>query len=212
MMNFPDRAGMIATVILSAGRSERMGKQDKLMLLYQEKPLIRIILEKVLAHNFLQVIAVVGRRREQIEREIASLPVEIARNTAHKQELSSSIRAGILTAEANDPNLMIKGYMFFLGDMPLIRYDTIKMLIHRFCPDKKKIVAPVMRGRRGNPVIFDRFYREELTAMSGDRGGGQVIKNHPRETVLIETADTGIFYDVDTWEDYSLLKKKVESV
>jgi molybdenum cofactor cytidylyltransferase len=49
-------------------------------------------------------------------------------------------------------------------------------------------------------VVFDRSLFDRLLAVTGDRGGRELVRDHP-ETVLLDTEDPGVRRDVDTSGD-----------
>ncbi|MDP6017147.1 MAG: hypothetical protein QGI32_13705, partial [Candidatus Latescibacteria bacterium] len=69
------------------------------------------------------------------------------------------------------------------------------------------IVAPVSRGRRGNPVLFSHGFRQQLLALEGDRGAGGLLARYAASVVEVEVDDDGIFTDVDTLQDYHKLRQ-----
>ena len=63
------------------------------------------------------------------------------------------------------------------------------------------MAAPSYAGHRGHPVGFSSDWREELCGLSGDAGARRLIEAHPQALELIETADPGIFRDIDYRHD-----------
>ena len=55
--------------------------------------------------------------------------------------------------------------------------------------------------RRGNPAVFPRDLFGELAALTGDVGGGAVIRRHPERLILVEAASPRELADVDTPAD-----------
>ena len=187
---------MIAAVILASGFSKRMG-ENKLLLPLDDKALIEHALDKIARCSFSNVILVsshddilkMGRDRNIIA---------IYNSNAEKGQ-SESIKLGILNSSE------CEGYMFFTGDQPLLDIDTINLLISSFENDKSKIVAPVCKGKRGNPVIFPSKFREEFLGLAGDTGGRIIINNHIEDALFVEVENEYEFWDVDTQEDYNKL-------
>ena len=56
-------------------------------------------------------------------------------------------------------------------------------------------------------TAFGACYRSELLAISGDKGGRQVMKNHPEELWIMETEEKQL-WDVDLPEDLKRGKKE----
>jgi molybdenum cofactor cytidylyltransferase len=65
------------------------------------------------------------------------------------------------------------------------------------------VVAPLIHGQRGNPVLFDRAAFSDLLELSGDSGGRQIFDRYP--PLLVEWTESGPFLDVDTPADYRRL-------
>ena len=63
------------------------------------------------------------------------------------------------------------------------------------------IIALSWRGRKGNPCLFPREFYGELSALTGDRGGGAVIRAHPDRLLLVEAGTERELLDVDTQAD-----------
>ncbi|RPJ03877.1 MAG: hypothetical protein EHM36_11620, partial [Deltaproteobacteria bacterium] len=104
----------------------------------------------------------------------------------------------------------VQGFVIALGDQPLLKKRTINALIHAFDPGEGEIVVPSYRGRKGNPVLFDRAYRKELLKLAGDVGGRTVIDRHPERIVRVRTRSEAVVRDIDTWKEYRRLKARAE--
>jgi molybdenum cofactor cytidylyltransferase len=121
--------------------------------------------------------------------------------------MSSSLRIGIQTLLTNDYKKEYMPYkadsaLIVLGDQPLITPQVIDTLISVYRTTGMPIVAPLYKGKRGSPVLFDKSLFSELTEVTGDEGGRTVLERHSHEVELIEMGDAWANYDVDTWEAY----------
>jgi molybdenum cofactor cytidylyltransferase len=196
---------MITAVLLAAGCSSRIGAapDSKLLLPWgeEDEPLVAEAARRLIAAGMERVIAVVGHRADDVGRALASMDVEIVLNPDYASGLSTSIAAGIRAAPEETT-----GHLFVLGDMPVVAPDTVIRLCRAFDGSRRSIVVPVADGRRGNPVLFDRSFRCELLALSGDRGAGGLLDQHADCVVEVEVDDDGIFADVDTAEAYRKLR------
>jgi molybdenum cofactor cytidylyltransferase len=89
------------------------------------------------------------------------------------------------------------GYLVALGDMPFVRRATIAALRDALAAGAP-LVAPYWRARRGHPVgLAKRFYKD-LSALSGDVGAKQLIRENERTLVKIPVGDPGVIRDIDT--------------
>jgi molybdenum cofactor cytidylyltransferase len=184
---------MINAIIMASGFSRRMGR-NKLMLLYNSKPLIDNVMDHIIGSGLKSVFLVSGN--EEILERGRLRNIKTIYNGSADAGQSESIKAGILNSPVCD------GYMFFAGDQPLLDEETIRLLADRFEENKDLIIIPVFKGRKGSPVIFPKRFKEELLALSGDTGGREVIKNHPGSVLLVEVKDNSMLLDIDTKEAY----------
>jgi molybdenum cofactor cytidylyltransferase len=90
--------------------------------------------------------------------------------------------------------------MFFNGDQPYLRKETIEKIINS--RKENSIIVPTIDGRRKSPVLFSNKFREELLQLVGDVGGRQVIQNNGDRVVEVEFEDIDDFIDIDSVEEY----------
>jgi molybdenum cofactor cytidylyltransferase len=89
-------------------------------------------------------------------------------------------------------------WLVALGDMPHVAPATLRLLADALAAGAP-IAAPVMDGRRGNPVGFGRVHLQALLALSGDQGARRLLQTCP--VTEVDVADPGIFRDIDTPAD-----------
>jgi molybdenum cofactor cytidylyltransferase len=65
------------------------------------------------------------------------------------------------------------------------------------------LAAPMVDGRRANPVLFDRRTFPDLLALEGDTGGRSLFSKY--QPVWLPWLDSSLVLDVDTQEDYERL-------
>jgi molybdenum cofactor cytidylyltransferase len=121
--------------------------------------------------------------------------------------MSSSLRIGVQTLLTDGYKKRHHAYqvdsaLIVLGDQPLITSKIIDTLITAYRSTGSPIVAPLYKGMRGSPVLFDKSLFSELIEVTGDEGGRTVLERHRHEVGLIEIGDALANYDVDTWEAY----------
>jgi molybdenum cofactor cytidylyltransferase len=96
-----------------------------------------------------------------------------------------------------------------LADEPLLDTAWVDALITRYRATGAAIVAPVFRGTRRHPVLFDRGVFAELADLDGDRGAREVIERDAGRVVLLEFDEPGTV-DVDTPEDLARLEEAAQ--
>lgn len=181
---------------MAAGGSERMG-QPKQLLPVRGRPMVHHVTSALVALGLPQVIVVTGAHKEAVGAALADLPVDIVVNESWAEGMSSSICAGL---RALCPDL--QAVLLVLADQPALTTDLLQSLVAHYRASGAPIVAPVYRGRRGNPVIFDRALFPELLAVRGDRGGRSLIERYREQAELVEVDDPAVIADVDSPEDY----------
>lgn len=183
----------VAALVLAAGSSSRMGKENKLLAPVDGVPMVLRAVNAALASRAMSVTVVLGHEAESIEAALAGRPVQLVRNPDHAQGMSSSLRRGIaaLPQEA-------QAAVVLLGDMPAITADHVDRLIDAFDPSRPTAVLPESAGRRGNPVILPRQLFAQVAALSGDQGARGLLAQHGDLVTQVEFDDEAIFVDVDS--------------
>jgi molybdenum cofactor cytidylyltransferase len=189
-----------AGIILAAGKSSRMGDtvEVKQLLDWHGKPFLWHIAQAALLAELDPVIVVTGAEGKRIRQALLDLPVAIVNNPDWEQGQSSSVRAGI---EALPDS--IGSAVFLMADQPQIQLTLIQSLIEKHSQNLPAIVAPLIDGARGTPVLFDRITFEELKKLQGDTGGRGVFSKFSIE--WLPWSDSRMLMDVDTPDDYQRL-------
>lgn len=187
----------VAGVILAAGRSQRMGR-PKLLLPWRGKPLIRHVVEAALQANLDPLIVVTGDASAQVAHMVEGMKVQLVFNPDWSSGQSTSVHCGIKVLPSN-----IGATVFLLADQPQIPSTLIEALIENHTSNLAPIVAPLVAGQRGNPVLFDRVTFPDLLTIQGDIGGRAIFSKHP--VSWVEWHDPRILLDVDDEGDYARL-------
>ncbi|MBW2060304.1 MAG: molybdenum cofactor cytidylyltransferase [Deltaproteobacteria bacterium] len=193
---------MISGVILAAGRSTRMG-QVKQLLHFRGQTILGRIVENAFKSSLQEIIVVLGHAAQQIQQTVDLHRVKVVVNEHYDLGQSTSIKAGL--AEVSDQSA---GVMFILGDQPLIEVKVIDALIEGYRQDRAWLVIPTWRGRRGNPVLIARSLFPRLNTLIGDPGARVLFEEYAKQIKEIEVENDSIHFDLDTWHDYTELKKR----
>ncbi len=194
-MPAPPRREGVEIVLLAAGKSSRMGGPNKLMALFEGKPLVRRMAECALASRALRTVVVTGHEPERVRAALDGLDVEIAENRDFESGLASSLKTGIARVSAP-----AEGAMIVLGDMPGIRPGDLDRMMEVFSvAGGQAIVRATCGGRRGNPVILPRALFPAVTHLEGDVGARHLVEAGGSDVIDVEIGE-GAAMDVDTPE------------
>lgn len=188
---------MICGIILAAGEGKRMGKV-KLTLPLGDKQLIEWVLQAVKLAPLDKYFLVVRPEDKEMIQIGESWGAEIVLNPNFRRGMSTSIKKALLKINTQETD----GFFLILGDQPLITSKIINKLIKSFSPGKEEIVVPYFKDKRGNPVLFDICWKDELMTVTGDVGGRVLIKAHPEKVKRVNISDETILFDIDQEKDY----------
>jgi molybdenum cofactor cytidylyltransferase len=200
----PAKPGRVAALVLAAGQSRRMGRQNKLLAQLDGRAMVTHVVDAMLASRAAPVIVVTGHEADEVRAALGERPVEVVPNPRYAEGLSTSLKAG-LAALPDDAD----GVLIGLGDMPRIKPQQIDRLIAAFDPlEGRAIIVPTVRGKRGNPVLFATRFVPEMLQIGGDVGARHLIGEHDDEVVEIEMEDDAALLDIDTPDALSALLER----
>lgn len=189
------RMPRIAGILLGAGQSSRMGGPNKLLAELDGKPLLRYAAEAAVSARLEEIILVTGHMAEAVSETVSDLDVNVVHNPDFADGMAGSIRAGV-NALSEDVDAVI----ILLGDMPKIDVTVLTALIDQYrAKETHLIVTATADGKRGNPVLWDRRFFDELKTLSGDIGGRHLIADNPGFTAEVEIGAAARL-DLDTPE------------
>jgi molybdenum cofactor cytidylyltransferase len=187
-------AAPLRGLLLCGGRATRFGS-DKLLAPCGGEPLAARSARSLLAGAG-NALAVIPPHAAELRAVLAAAGCGILESERCERGLGASLAAAVgATRDA-------RGWIVALGDMPLVRAETIAAV--RAALDAGALVAaPVLAatGERGHPVGFSRALLAELEALDGDEGARVVIARHRGRMVAIPVDDPGILADIDTPAD-----------
>lgn len=186
-----------AGIILAAGGSERLGR-PKQLLDWSGKPFIVQVVQNVISAGLDPVIVVTGADEEKVLQAVGDLPVICIHNPHWAGGQSTSMKAGLAALPQNCDRVM-----FLLSDQPQISPLLIRALIERHNEQRAPITAPMIRDRRGNPVLFGSETFSALRAITGDQGGRSVFNQFKVD--WLPWIDDRALMDVDQDGDYEKL-------
>jgi len=192
---------MISAVILAAGMSSRMGVPKQLLEL-ENRPLVRIVTENVLASSVDEVLVVTGYMETEITAAINDLPVKIIFNPHYEQGQGISLALGATAVDINSSALAV-----FMVDQPLISASLINTVIDEFVKRRCLALRPVYNGVPGHPVVISGSLSKDLQMLKGDEGARHILKKLGGKVDYLQVQDEAAIFDIDTPEDFKKLKE-----
>ncbi len=193
----------IAAIVLAAGRSSRMGTQNKLVQDFGGKPMVRQVAESALESGASPVVVVCGHDEAAIRDALAGLAVHVVSNPDYADGLSTSLKAGIAALPDETDGVVV-----LLGDMPLVRSTLIRRLVAAFEAEPGGLAAvPIHDGDWGNPVVIARALFAETAGLSGDAGARKLLEQR-KDSVIEVPADDTVTLDADTPDALEALRRR----
>ena len=208
LATIPPSKDKVAGILLAAGQSQRMGPVNKLLAPIAGKPLVRHAAEAMVAAALSPLIIVIGHEADKVAAALKGLPVTLVFNPDHARGQAASVGVGVGVLDADVTDVVIA-----LGDMPLVSPEVLELLVqnHLQLDDHQRcITLPTKAGKRGNPVLWGRAFFPELSTLTGDSGGRQLLDDHLAAQNLVNCDDPAIFQDVDTAEALAAMTRDVE--
>lgn len=184
----------IGCVIMASGLGKRYGS-NKLMVDFCGKPMIQRALD---ATDGLFAKQVVVTRHEQVAALCREQSVEVILHDLPNR--NDTVRLGLEALGDLD------ACMFLPGDQPLLRRETVAMLLESRKENPDSIIRPAYEDTEGSPVLFPSWAFPELLDLPEGKGGGAVIRNHPHAVHRVPIADPFELADADTPEMLETLK------
>ncbi len=178
-----------AGIVLAAGGSERLGS-PKQLLEWQGVPFVVKVVENALAGGLKPLIVVTGADHDAVQLALKGLPVKCVYNPDWSAGQSTSMQTGLAALKEGCDSAM-----FLLSDQPQISSFMIRQLLDQYAKSRKDITAPLVRGQRGNPVIFSCKTFDALKHVAGDRGGRAIFSQF--DVDWLEWVDVRVLMDVD---------------
>jgi len=190
-------------LILAAGAARRFGG-NKLLALWQGRPLLAYILEKSALLGADSINLVTGAYAPELE---DFLRKEGYLNTLDRPAvkqlfysdwqlgMGNSLAFGVVHLPPQNAVLIL------LADQPLIAPADLQKMLVLGRQNPAKIVCAEFSGTRGVPALFPSKYKNQLRLLSGDRGAKALLS--AKDVVTLPLANAAI--DIDLPSDLALL-------
>jgi molybdenum cofactor cytidylyltransferase len=179
----------IIGILPAAGSSRRFGSNKLLHPLADGTPMAVRSGQNLLV-AVTTIIAVIRPDALKLGKLLTAAGLNTVINPQPDRGLGSSISHAVqASADAT-------GWIIALADMPFIKPETIKQLVHHL-EQGATVCAPFYQGRRGHPVGFGREFHEALLNLDGDQGASIFLKNCADKITGFTTTDAMVVRDID---------------
>ena len=192
----------IATLILAAGSSTRLGHAKQLVSINGQTLVERqIVLANSVCPN---VYCILGANKEAIAEKINHLSTKVVSNEDWQRGMSTSIACGV-SALSQD----YKAVLIMLVDQWQLIKDDLNQLICCWYKQQDKIIVSKSHSEassyQGPPVIFPKSYFEALKKLEGDVGAKPLIKKYKDQVVFCSIPNAQA--DLDTKQHLKQLQE-----
>ncbi len=182
-------------IVLAAGFSSRMGSFKPAMMLGEKSVVERAI--DSLSPICTKVFVVGGHRIEELRAAVGDrIDAEILFNRDFEKGMFTSVKTGARAVSAERA-------LILPCDIPTVKVQTCREILEI----EADIVVPKYRGRKGHPVALSKKIIPDLLGRPDDFNLRDFIREIGLETVEVD--DEGILLDMDVWEDFEILKRKI---
>jgi len=188
--------GVIWSIILAAGESRRMGF-PKMLLNFKGITMIETVINNVCGSEIDNTMVVLGANRDLLTEQISKYPVTCCYNDNYKEGMLSSVKCGFKNLPSD-----FEAVLVFQGDQPYITSEVINIVIKAYSSSGKGIVIPVYKNRRGHPLMVSKKYKDEIEKLDSSLGLNSLAKKFSDDVLEVDTEQSGILVDFDTYEDY----------
>ena len=188
---------MTLAILLAAGAGRRMGGGKALLELGGEPALARCL--RVLRAGGCDELRVVfGPDAEAARRACPEPAPDVVVNPHPETGQTGSLKLALARGAG-------RGELFLLHtvDHPLVAEADVRALLDAAArrPAGRRIVLPVVGGRRGHPALFEAGLAAEFLALGDDEPAHRVPRRDPARVLEVPLANPWLVRDLDTPAD-----------
>jgi molybdenum cofactor cytidylyltransferase len=196
----------IATIILAAGGSSRLGRPKQLVP-FRGVPLVVHAASTALAAALGPVIVVLGAAADAVASLLSPLSVDTIPNPRWSDGMGASLRAGVAALPPQ-----VDAAIVMVCDQPRVTTEHLVALAARCSSDGAAIVGTTYDDGAGAetvgvPALFGRAHFDELMQLPADRGAKALLQRHRARLVTVRLPGGEI--DVDTQADVDRLESSI---
>ena len=189
---------MIKAILLAAGKSKRLKSENKLIKIYNKKPLINHGVKSLIKSKVNKIIIVLGFESKKLKKIIKkNRKISFTFNKYYKKGMSSSIKQGLKKISKKD-----KGFIIVQSDMPFITTSNINKICNSITAKKYLIHILRYKNQMGNPIGFDISILDKFKKIKGNIGAKYMVKKLKNRANFIAVSSKKFFKDLDKPSDF----------
>lgn len=195
---------MISIVLLSGGLSSRFG-YSKALVPWGDGVIISHLQRILLLSEARQIVIVLGAHADQIKPYLLKhKKIKVVYNKDFQLGQTASLQAGLREVISS-----AQGFGVLPVDFPLIKTETINILLREFLKNNPYILLPTFDGQRGHPPLFNAVLRKEILDLPQTVGLNSIVHAHQSRTHHCKVSDDGVILSFNTPQELEILRKKV---
>ena len=182
----------LGALLLAAGASRRLG-YPKQLLNWEGEAMVTRQARLLLALQPACVVVVTGFAREEVERALAGLDVQLVHNAQWESGMGTSLACGIRAMPER-----VRGALLMLCDLWKLSEMDLERLATGWQSMPQKAVTAAWDGQSGPPVIFPRALFQRLGRLSGEQGARQVLRGFAGGVARVDLPNAAFDLDVES--------------
>jgi CTP:molybdopterin cytidylyltransferase MocA len=195
--------GLVGAV-LAAGFGRRFGR-SKLDLPAVGHALIHWPVQAALDAGLDKVMVVTGPSSDLDRLVPADSRLEMLRNPRPEGGMGTSLALAARRSQELGAEVLV----VLLGDMPLVRTETVRQVARAALLSPAGAAAAWAAERQAHPVAFAQRHLDRLGQLQGDVGGRGLLEELQGRLAMVEAPALSL-WDVDTPEDLARVRKILE--
>lgn len=188
----------LGLVLLASGWSRRLGR-NKLLEPLGDRRMAEYAFSTADAfcrrcrENGIETEAILVTRYPAVAALLGGREIRVVMNPDPDQ--SDSVKHGLRACAEN-----AEACLFMSCDQPFLSAESLWKLTMAFREDPARPYRLSFAGEAAMPAIFPRALFPRLLSLTGDRGGGAILRDPAVHTGLVEAGDARELMDIDTEE------------
>jgi molybdenum cofactor cytidylyltransferase len=198
--------GSVASILLAAGESARMG-QPKALLPWERSTLLEYQIFSLSSSDIGRSMVVLGHHSEELIPLLSNRSnVKWVYNPDYLKGKTTSIKSGIRALGA----IPEKALLILNVDQPRTP-EVITAIVNEHLRSRSLITLPSYDGNGGHPMVISTSLLPELMAISEEtKGLKAVTRRHEVDTHVMVMETAQILLDINTPEDYQIALEGTE--